>query len=264
MANLTRGITYGATETLTSTKLHTLVDGGAVTDIVTADIQDSQITDAKISSVSGAKFIGLANIPVGSGVIPVANTNACLLSGDQNVAGVKTFSSSPIIPTPTTDMQASTKKYVDDNAGKIMQVVNVQTGAVTTGTTVIPYDDTVPQITEGTEFMALAITPVSATNKLKIDVIFHGTSSTGDRLAVALFQDTTANALACMQGLVASGGGEENIKLTHYMDAGTTAATTFKVRAGGVAGTITFNGSGGARKYGGVLASSITITEIKV
>jgi hypothetical protein len=38
------------------------------------------------------------------------------LAGDQTVAGVKTFSSSPIVPTPTTDYQASTKKYVDDTA----------------------------------------------------------------------------------------------------------------------------------------------------
>ncbi|MDP4160933.1 MAG: right-handed parallel beta-helix repeat-containing protein [Bacillota bacterium] len=36
-------------------------------------------------------------------------------TSDQTIAGVKTFSSSPIVPTPTTDMQASTKKYVDDN-----------------------------------------------------------------------------------------------------------------------------------------------------
>ena len=35
-------------------------------------------------------------------------------SGNQTIAGVKTFSSSPIVPTPTTDMQVSTKKYVDD------------------------------------------------------------------------------------------------------------------------------------------------------
>ena len=39
------------------------------------------------------------------------------LTGDQTVAGVKTFSSSPVVPTPTTDYQAATKKYVDDNAG---------------------------------------------------------------------------------------------------------------------------------------------------
>lgn len=37
-------------------------------------------------------------------------------SGAQTWAGVKTFTSSPIVPTPTTDYQASTKKYVDDTA----------------------------------------------------------------------------------------------------------------------------------------------------
>ena len=46
---------------------------------------------------------------------------------------------------------------------------------------------------------------------------------------------------------------------------GTTSATTFKIRAGGNgAGTWTFNGQSGARRYGGVEASSITITEIAV
>lgn len=47
-----------------------------------------------------------------------ADDNAVVkLSGAQSVAGVKTFSDSPIVPTPTTDYQAATKKYVDDNAG---------------------------------------------------------------------------------------------------------------------------------------------------
>lgn len=35
-------------------------------------------------------------------------------TGNQAVAGIKTFSSSPIIPAPTTDLQAGTKKYTDD------------------------------------------------------------------------------------------------------------------------------------------------------
>ena len=40
-------------------------------------------------------------------------------SGAETIADVKTFSSSPIVPTPTTDMQASTKKYVDDTTGTV-------------------------------------------------------------------------------------------------------------------------------------------------
>lgn len=37
------------------------------------------------------------------------------LTGDQTLDGIKTFTSSPIVPTPTADLHASTKKYVDDN-----------------------------------------------------------------------------------------------------------------------------------------------------
>ena len=46
-----------------------------------------------------------------------STTSVVLLTGDQTIAGVKTFSSSPVVPAPTTDLQAATKKYVDDNAG---------------------------------------------------------------------------------------------------------------------------------------------------
>jgi len=45
------------------------------------------------------------------------STDTVNLTGGQTVAGVKTFTSSPIIPAPTTDLQAATKKYVDDNVG---------------------------------------------------------------------------------------------------------------------------------------------------
>lgn len=37
------------------------------------------------------------------------------LTGNQTIAGIKTFTSSPVVPAPTTDLQASTKKYVDDS-----------------------------------------------------------------------------------------------------------------------------------------------------
>ena len=36
------------------------------------------------------------------------------LTGNQIIAGIITFTSSPIVPTPTTDFQVATKKYVDD------------------------------------------------------------------------------------------------------------------------------------------------------
>ena len=52
-------------------------------------------------------------------------------TGNETVAGVKTFSSSPIIPAPSTDLQAATKKYVDDNGGGF----GISWSAVTANTT---------------------------------------------------------------------------------------------------------------------------------
>lgn len=148
----------------------------------------------------------------------------------------------------------------------VVQIVNTQTSSMSTGTTVIPYDNTIPQNNEGDQYMTLAITPTSATNKLKIDVVAVTSNATLDQaIIVALFQDTTADALACAWGGSVSGSVDNRptITFSYYMTAGTTSATTFKVRIGGQAGTITFNGSGGVA-YFGVLTSSITITEIAV
>jgi hypothetical protein len=151
-------------------------------------------------------------------------------------------------------------------AGSTVQIVNTQTGAVATGTTVIPWDDTIPQNTEGDQYMTLAITPTSATNKLIIvaNVVLGWSSATTSKI-VALFQDTTASALAAVSDFGGNSGFTDTTTLIHYMTAGTTSSTTFKIRAGsGDAGTTTFNGTTGARKLGGVLASGITIYEVKV
>jgi len=148
-------------------------------------------------------------------------------------------------------------------SGGVVQTVSYQTGAVATGTTTIPVDDTIPQITEGTEFMTLAITPRSATSKLVIDVAFSASSTALVAMAVALFQDSTANALAAVVATIAAANYTNNIRLTHTMTSGTTSATTFRVRAGGnTAGTTTFNGANSARYFGGVMASSIVIQEV--
>ena len=146
----------------------------------------------------------------------------------------------------------------------IVQIVNVTDGAVTTNATAIPIDDTIPQNTEGGEVMTLAITPKHASNILKIEVVGNGsTTDSSATMAFPLFQDSTAGALA-VAGVVPFAARLENIKYTHYMTAGTTSETTFKVRGGASAGTFTFNGTSSARKYGGVCSSSITITEYSV
>ncbi len=161
--------------------------------------------------------------------------------------------------------QSAVKSYIDTNT---VQTVNTQTGAVATGATTLPRDDTIPQNTEGDEYMTLAITPTSATNKLKIEVTIYLSHSLGSskHIQVALFQDSTANALAAVSEFLSGvANASKTISFTHYMTAGTAIGTTFKVRAGcDVGGTTTFNGHTSGRMFGGIAASSITIREIKV
>jgi hypothetical protein len=149
-----------------------------------------------------------------------------------------------------------------NRAGNILQVVNTMTGAYASGTTLMPVDDTIPQNTEGTEFMTLAITPTSASNKLLIIANAYFSVNPAEYITCALFQDSTADSLAVSQISIHANGLGETFSLIHYMTAGTTSSTTFKYRAGpNSAATVRFNG-GGARQYGGVMASSITIMEI--
>ena len=106
----------------------------------------------------------------------------------------------------------------------------------------------------------------SFSSKLKIDVVSHIAHSVSNTYFIgALFQDSTANALAVIEEYNKDGTAPGTLNFTHFMVAGTTSSTTFKVRQGVVkAGTTAFNGGGGTRQFGGNMASSITITEIAV
>lgn len=149
-------------------------------------------------------------------------------------------------------------------SGAVAQVVNTTAGALTTATSTIPYDDTIPQNTEGTEILTRAITPTNASSTLVIEVVINGAVASANDLVIALFQDSTANALAVASFYMDSAGGRGTVRLRHEMTAGTTSSTTFRVRVG-TAGGVAFdiNGSGGgARRFGGVFISGIYITEI--
>lgn len=59
----------------------------------------------------------LNDLETGLGATSTKADGAVQNTGAETVAGVKTFSSSPIVPTPTTSGQATTKGYVDGLQG---------------------------------------------------------------------------------------------------------------------------------------------------
>jgi len=148
-------------------------------------------------------------------------------------------------------------------AGSVLQVVDSRFATVATGTTIIPQDNTIPQITEGFQVLSLAITPKSATSKLYIQANIVWSISTSQWNISALFQDSTANALASTQAFVTTATAGLQSPLNYFMTSGTTSSTTFTVRCGpGGASTITINGQSGTAYLGGTMYTSITITEI--
>lgn len=152
----------------------------------------------------------------------------------------------------------------------IVQTVYTSSVTYTNCATNIPFDDTLPQITEGDEVLSRAITPTSTSNYLLISVVLNiGTEADDeDPKCGALFNTDVhaTNAVACGFFYNATGGagqahGGGTISFQYIVQAHQTTATTYTVRLGGNSSDAELNGYNGSRYYGGVLVSSITIQE---
>ena len=82
-------------------------------------ILTDMVVEGDLVIEAGADVSMLASIVPKSleDIIDTLDSSIVKLTGDQTIEDVKTFISSPIVPTPTTDFQVATKKYVDDVMG---------------------------------------------------------------------------------------------------------------------------------------------------
>lgn len=205
-----------------------------------------------ISTLSDLNVFKTISVSGQSDVVADSGTDTLTLAAGTNV-------------TITTDATTDTITIAASGtgSGKLAQVVSASLTTVTTSATVIPFDDTIPQNTEGVEILTLAITPTNASSRLVISVNVPMAKTAADTVIAALFQDTTANALAANSATVAGANFQVIAGFEHIMTAGTTSATTFKIRVGPAnAGTVTVNGASSARKLGGVMKTTISIMEV--
>jgi hypothetical protein len=150
-------------------------------------------------------------------------------------------------------------------SGALVQTVHTQIGTAMTGAGTIPQDTSIPQVSEGSEFLLGTIVPAGTGNLLYFDVnvMCSNNVSGASHETIALFQGTVANALAAVTQYSPAQNAILNIPLRHKMTAGTTGTLVFSVRAGANgAGTTTLNGFSGTAMFGGVAASSFTIREV--
>lgn len=154
------------------------------------------------------------------------------------------------------------------DTGMTIQTVETDYSSATNATSVIPYDDTVPQITEGYEVMTQSITPKRSDSYLLVEADIYGSYQALGEFEAALFRDSTANAIAADSVTCAASGYLVNVRLKVKVAASSTAATTFRVRVGSAGSSNSaFNGyaSGGSvsRVYNTTPKSSIKVTEIR-
>ncbi len=99
---------------ITTTKITTSEINGnpIVNDKMTFNVSPivpTPITGDNSTKVATTAFVKSVVASSGSG----SDSTAVKLTGNQTVADIKTFTSSPIVPTPTTGTQAANKAYVD-------------------------------------------------------------------------------------------------------------------------------------------------------
>jgi len=156
------------------------------------------------------------------------------------------------------------------DVGHVIQVTVSQFPTVATTTGFIPFDNTIPQNTEGGEFMTISFTPKLPNSLLIVEVYANfscGAPGNDGPPTGALFKDSDINAFAASCGATAFGGAASQINslfVKGFVTATSLTPLTFKFRAGGPGAgyTHTFNGASGISRYGGVSSSYIQVTEI--
>lgn len=138
----------------------------------------------------------------------------------------------------------------------------------------IPFDDTIPQNTEGHQLLTVSITPQSASSQLLVEaeVYLGEETNTFDAAVAALFRDNGVNAIATgysqntVSGAppIAAGLGNGLVTVKCTVASGSVSATTFALRVGSdTSSTIRWNGVNGTRLFGGSLVSFLQVTEIQ-
>lgn len=142
-----------------------------------------------------------------------------------------------------------------------LQRVPAQTATVSTTTVQTPISDAVPTTGNTASILSATISPKAAGNILRVRAILQASLSVLGPVVAALFQGAGANAIGANVVSCPAGYNVQVVVTAEVTAAGTTAVT-FSLGAGSNnAGTLTVNGSGGSRIFGGIMVTHMEIEE---
>ena len=147
-----------------------------------------------------------------------------------------------------------------------LQRVDNVTSTYSNGTAAIPNDNTPPQSSEGTLFLAKTITPKTVNSTLIIEVNSFLSCNVGGSLVItgAIFANTSgANAIRAAQVPIPYNNATMQMLLTDRITPNTTSPVNITFRVGqGSSNLVSQNGLASGAILGGAAKSSLVITEI--
>lgn len=160
----------------------------------------------------------------------------------------------------------------------VSKIVNWQTGVpmpgdvvgysytaytgVASGGTVMPGDDTIPQITEGDQFMTVSHTQKSALNVLEAYALAYLSPATAAGINLGMYKNGAVDAVVAGTTNPLLGTGLGIGLLKNVSKAAATIPAVYTFRAGNGSGYVdTFNGASTSRLFGGAINSYFEVTE---
>lgn len=275
MGDITKGYTWLNGVTVTPARLHQMVDDatindGAVTDAKLAATLDlsgktvtlgaGSVTAAMLAStldLSGKTSVILPGEAIHGRDAATALVNADeLLFYDSAAPGLKKITRANLSYNLVPDRGVIQSVYAESSTwANISNSTNPEC--------VIANDDNVPGSGAGFEVLTATITPTNANSKLRISAFTGSLASNTATVYVLLVSRDSGSAIATNYGTAAANSNTE-IGLVREVTAGSTAATTFRMKIGRINnGSIFINGTSAERRFGGTLKHSLTIEEIK-
>lgn len=239
-------------------------------DEVTGTLDDltEGTTNKHFTSTEKTKLTGIEAL---ADVTDAANVDAAgaVMNSDTSTAAMSfvldedAMSSNSDTKIPT---QQSVKAYVDAGfsaSGRVAQVVSAVSNSSASTTNQIPTDNTIPQSSEGQEYMTLTITPKSASSTLIVEWQGFVSASALASVSAAIFRDSGTGAVAATLTTITTAGYGFIVTVSAKVSSGSTSASTFKIRFGpNNASTAYVNRFSTGDVFGGVQTAFLKITEV--
>jgi len=164
------------------------------------------------------------------------------------------------VDTPVNGTDAANKDYADSLVAGVRSYL-FGTLPTMTGTTIIPWDNTVPTITEGTLLVTAVITPKSVSSKMKIEFSsVVGADGAPKMVTVTVFRNSTL--ITAVGRAINNATRPADLSFVFVDQPATTSPITYTIRIGVDSSSWYLNSDVAGKNYGGMMKTSWIIDEL--